>query len=179
MVHRSDLPPGSLLDRYAASGAFTDCYVTDLPDRVTHAQFVEAFYTTALFRLERRVLAAVARRPSTDAQARQLAQGQLSSFAAWSVESRAADQLLLAAGRTRSWLMVGAGTGAAPSGTRLYFGSAVVPRRSSDGTRGGMGWAFGAMLGLHALYSRALLSAARARLLRRAARAPSGPEPGR
>jgi len=101
-------------------------------------------------------------RPSTDAQARQLAEGQLTSFAAWSVESRAANQLVLATGRTRSWLMVG--PGASGVSTQLFFGSAVVPRPSSSG-RGNMGPLFTALLGFHRMYSRALLSSARARLL--------------
>ena len=165
MVRFAEIPPDSLFGRYVETGAYTDCYVTELPITVTHAQFVEAFYTTALFKLERLLLGLFLSRPSTDAQARQLAEGRLSSFAAWSVESRAENQLVLAAGRTRSWLMVAAGDGADHSGTRLFFGSAIVPPRTASGTRGGMGLVFTALLGFHKLYSRALLSSARARLL--------------
>lgn len=165
MVRTSHVPPGSLLSRHAAAGAYADCYVAELPFTITHAQFVEAFYTTTLFKLERLLLGLFLSRPSTDAQARQLAEGRLSSFAAWSVESRAENQIVLAAGRTRSWLMVTAGSDTGPAGTRLLFGSAVVPSsRSSAGTRGGMGPLFTALLGFHKLYSRALLWSARARL---------------
>jgi Trk-type K+ transport system membrane component len=164
MIRVSEVPQDSLLGRYAASGAYTDCYVTELPASVTHAQFVEAFYTTALFKLERLLLGVLLSRPSTDAQAKQLAEGQLSSFAAWSVESRAENQLVLATGRTRSWLMVTAGSSALPTSTRLFFGSAVVPPGSSTGARSSMGLVFTALLVFHKLYSRALLLSARARL---------------
>jgi hypothetical protein len=90
--------------------------------------------------------------PSSDTDVRRLAQEQAGSFAAWSVEGRAPNQLLLCdfQGRTRSWLM----TQPIESGTRLYFGSAVVPLRAP----------YGVLLGFHKLYSRLLLSAARSRL---------------
>jgi hypothetical protein len=164
MARVAEVPQDSLLGRYAASGAYADCYVAELPATVTHAQFVEAFYTTALFKLERLLIALFLARPSTDAQARQLAAGQLSSFAAWSVESRAENQLVLAAGRTRSWLMVAPAAG---GGTRLYFGSAAVPAMDRATGQARMGIAFRALLSFHKLYSRALLRAARARLARR------------
>ena len=164
MVRSSDVPVDSLLSRCVTSGAYADCYVTEVPGSVSHAQFVEAFYTTALFKLERLLLAFLAS-PSTDTQAKQLAEGQRASFAAWSVEARTHDQLLLSAGRTRSWLMVAAPAGG--NGTRLFFGSAVVPRRSS---RRGLGPLFDALVGLHKVYSRALLLSARMRLSRQGSR---------
>ena len=53
----------------------------------------------------------------------------------------------------------------ADSRTHLYFGSAVVPKTNAKtGTRE-MGFAFHALLGFHRAYSRALLRAARSRLL--------------
>ena len=77
---------------------------------MSHAKFVEAFYTGGLFQVERFLLRVFIAKPSTDLQARQLAVGELNEFAAWRVEARAVDQLLLCAidGRTRSWLMVSA-----------------------------------------------------------------------
>ena len=156
-----ELPADALLQRYRASG-YTDCYSTTVARAVSHAEYVEAFYTTTVFKLERLILRLFAARPSTDAQAAALARGEADAFAAWSVEARAPDQLLLCdfTRRTRSWLMV------LPlqAGTRLYFGSAVVPvhERRTGAHRPGFG--FTAMLGFHKLYSRALLSAARARL---------------
>ena len=162
MVHATELLPDSLLSPYRGVG-YTDCYVTELPFPVTATEFIEAFYTSSLFKLERMILSAVLRRASTDAQARELALGRRHSFAAWSVEARKEGQILLAAGRTRSWL---ATTSGMSSGTQLYFGSAVVPRHAASGTRT-MGFWFWALSGFHKAYSRALLRAARNRILAR------------
>ena len=163
------LPADALLRRYLGTGAYADCYVTELARPVSQPEFVEAFYTTALFKVERLLLSWFVARPSTDSQAAQLASGHLGSFAAWSVEAREPDQLLLCdfQGRTRSWLMSAPLSNAnGPNGqaTRLYFGSAVVPivdRRSGTSQ---MGLAFRALLGFHKVYSRMLLRAAVARL---------------
>lgn len=166
-IHRCALPAESLLQRYADSGAYADCYTTELAGAISHAAFVEAFYTSRVFKLERLILR-LAARPSTDLQARQLADGTRDLFAAWSVEGRGANQLLLSdfTGRTRSWLMVEAAASGASPRTRLYFGSAVVPHlRRSDG-RASLGFVFNALLGFHKLYSRVLLRAARGQLVR-------------
>lgn len=157
----AELPEQALLQRYRAQGAYTDCFAIDVPGQVSQADYVEAFYTTAVFKLERLLLALFAARPSRDAEARELAGGQREKFAAWSVEGRAPRQLLMCdfSGSTRSWLMaVPAG-----QGTRLYFGSAVVRSRQ--------GGAFRALLGFHQLYSRILLRAAASRLRRATPRA--------
>lgn len=156
-IEARPLPDTALLRAYDQPGGYTDCFATDLPQRVTHAQYVRAFYTTPLFKCERVILRWAIARPSTDEQAGELAAGTRDAFAAWTVERRGPDQLLLADlfGSTRSWLMVEP----TPSGTRLYFGSAVVPRARQRR------W-FGIALGFHKLYSRALLAAARARLSR-------------
>lgn len=168
MTSPCELPDSALLRKYQAKGGYADCYVTEVTGAVSHADFVEAFYTTALFKVERALLAAFASRPSTDLQARQLAEGQADSFAAWRVEDRSTDQLLLAdlTGGTRSWLMVTLADGAAGEArTRLYFGSAVVPKADARTGERKMGAAFRALLGFHRLYSRQLLKAARARIL--------------
>ena len=161
-VRPCELPSEALLQRYRASGAYADCYTTTVGHAVSHADYVQAFYTTAVFKLERLALRVFAARPSTDAQAAALASGEAEAFAAWSVEARAPNQLLLCdfAQRTRSWLMV------LPleTGTRLYFGSAVVPVRSRRSGASRMGFGFTALLGFHKLYSRVLLSAARSRV---------------
>lgn len=161
------LPPEALLQRYVAQGAYTDCYATELPMAVPPANYVEAFYTTSLFKLERVLLAWLARRPSHDAEARDLAAGSAQRFAAWRVEARDAGQLLMAddSGRTRSWLMCAPIDGA-PTRTRLYFGSAVLPRTDPATGERRMGAAFAALLGFHKLYSRLLLRSASARLSR-------------
>jgi len=166
VIRSCPLPPDALLNRYLASGAYADCYVTEVGHRVSHAEFVEAFYTTAVFKLERLILRVFVSRPSTDAQAGQLARGEVSSFAAWSVEGRAPNQLLLCdlSGRTRSWLMVAVSENPDFIGTWLYFGSAVVPVRSLKTGQATLGLVFSALLGFHKLYSRVLLLAAGHRL---------------
>ena len=157
-----DLPPGALLRRYQDSGAYADCYTVEVPRRVSHAEYVEAFYTTFVFKTERVLLSWLVSKPSTDMQAARLARGEVDSFAAWTVEARAAEQLLMAdyVGRTKSWLMI------APSGdaaTRLYFGSAVVPVHDESG-QPRMGRSYSALLGFHKLYSRVLLQATAAKI---------------
>ncbi|MES2956564.1 MAG: hypothetical protein V4792_00180 [Pseudomonadota bacterium] len=164
----SPLPDNALLRADRSGEAYADCYVTEVDGAYPLGAFVEAFYTTALFRLERALLAVFLARPSTDSDARQLAQGRSYSFAAWRVEARSEDQLLLAdfTGRTKSWLMVASLPSAASEArTRLYFGSAVVHRIHAPSGRSSMGFAFHALLGFHRLYSRLLLRAAGSRLL--------------
>lgn len=162
------LPGQALLGKYAHNGGYADCYVADVARPVSHAQFVEAFYTTAVFKLERLLLAWLVAKPSTDAQAKQLAAGTLDAFAAWRVEARSADQLLMCdlRGSTRSWLMVATLPREGAAATRLYFGSAVLPIRDKATGQATMSLAFRALLGFHKVYSRALLRAACARLAR-------------
>ena len=157
-----DLPPGALLRRYQDSGAYADCYTIEVPRRVSHAEYVEAFYTTFVFKTERVLLSWLVSKPSTDTQAARLARGEVDSFAAWTVEARAAEQLLMAdyVGRTKSWLMIAASGDAA---TRLYFGSAVVPVHDESG-QPRMGRSYSALLGFHKLYSRVLLQATAAKI---------------
>jgi hypothetical protein len=167
-IRTCTLPDDALLRRYQDSGDFTDCYVVDIASDISQADYVSAFYTTWLFRIERLILRIALNRPSSDADVQRLAAGESQSFAAWSVEARSGSQLLLCDmhGRTRSWLM--SLPAASPEGpmTRLYFGSAVVSRSNPDTGRASMGWIFRALLGFHALYSRLLLRAAASRLTR-------------
>lgn len=169
-IRPCELPAGALLHDYVARG-YTDAYCTALPFEATQAAYIEAFYTTWVFRLERWILALAVSRPSTDAQAAQLARGETARFAAWDVEARRGGQLLMCDlhQRTRSWLM------AQPledGGTRLYFGSAVVAVDDGKGGRR-LGAVYGALLGFHKLYSRVLLAACAARLRRGYDRVPS------
>lgn len=169
MVRSCTLPAEALLQRYRESGAYTDCYAVDVPWPVSQAEYVEAFYTTWVFTLERVLLAWLVARPSTDAQAAALASGSRGEFAAWRVEGRSDDQLLMCdfRGRTRSWLMSAAVGEGGIAATRLRFGSAVVPAADARSGRRSMGWAFRALLGFHRVYSRVLLRAAASRLRRR------------
>lgn len=169
-IQRCELPHGALLKKFQSHGSYADCYATEITRHVSQAEYVHAFYTSPLFKVERRLLAWLVSKPSTDAQAGQLACGTLDSFAAWSVEERREDQLLMCdfQGRTRSWLMVVAAQSENSGGTRLYFGSAVVPARAARaGARTpDLGLTFRLLLGFHKLYSRALLFSAKSRLMR-------------
>lgn len=168
-IEKCPLPANALLGKYARRGCYTDCYTTVVPRTVTHARFVTSFYTTWLFRIERLILKWLVSRPSSDDEARQLAEGHSDTFAAWSVEDRSENQLLLCdlRERTRSWLMVMPIAGAPGAATRLYFGSAVVLARSSDAEQSSPGLLFRALIGFHKLYSVALLRAARSAILSR------------
>ena len=159
------LPEHALLIRYAAHGGYTDCYATDLPGCVSQAEFVAAFYTTWLFKVERAVLRWLVAKPSTDDEAGQLARGERASFAAWTVEASAPNQLLMCdyLGSTRSWLMIEPHHEGGV--TRLYFGSAIVPRTDRRTGRRRLTPGFRALLGFHKRYSHALLAAARSRLV--------------
>jgi hypothetical protein len=167
-IQTGELPQSALLGKYSQEGAYTDCYFADVPRAISQAEYVAAFYTTGVFRVERMILSLLVAKPSTDLQAQQLAAGETQNFAAWRVEGRTPDQLLLCdfQGRTRSWLMSVADESGHSPGTRLYFGSAVVPNVDPVSGRKTMGFAFHALMGFHRLYSRALLSAACARLMR-------------
>jgi hypothetical protein len=161
------IPDGALPAGYLGEGTCTDCYMTEVPGAVSLAQYVLAFYTTRVLKLERLILKVAAARPSTGAQARQLAEGAIDTFAAWYEEVRDENQLLLSdiRRRHRSWLMAvpKAGTGAVR--TRLYLGSAVVPVENPRTGRLEPGFGFRALLGLHRLYPRLLLHAAGSRLI--------------
>jgi hypothetical protein len=155
------LPERSLLNPYARKGAHTDCYVAEISGMARCAHYVEAFYTTPLFKLERCILKLALSLPSTDAQVRKLIDGSSDVFAAWRVESRTDDQLLMCDkyGNTRSWLMVEPAAASDPARTRLYFGSAVTKSAMARPT-------FRMLLGFHSMYSKALLAAACRRLER-------------
>lgn len=166
-IRSCPLPDGALLARYLRGGGYADCFTTEIVGVVTQAQFVSAFYTTWVFKLERWILSWAVSKPSTDAQAAQLAAGSIDAFAAWTLEGRSENQLLMCDfhGRTRSWLMVA--PGADGTNTRLYFGSAVVPKKGRTTDESRMGFVFRALLGFHKVYSIVLLAAARSRLLKR------------
>ncbi len=157
------LPVASLLEPYQKRLAYTDAYSLDLKRPVGLSDFIEAFYTTGLFKLERLILATLVAKPSTDAQARALALGVSTKFAAWTVESRTDNQIVMCdyLNKTRSWLMC------VPQGaesTRLYFGSAIVPDRILPNGEAHLGTGFHLLVPFHKVYSRALLGAAAHRL---------------
>ena len=149
MIEEDPLPGNALLQKYARAGAYTDCFYTDFPENVALADYVEAFYSTWLFKIERVILALFVKKDSSRKDAGKLARGEIDKFAAWYVEERTEHQLLMSDYRdhTRSWFMVTPG--------RLYFGSAVIPKDRKS---------YKLLLGFHRLYSRMLLAAAKSRL---------------
>lgn len=167
-VESCPMPSVALLRRYQQSGFYTDCYSTEIFVRVSFEQFILAFYSTRLFRLERFILKCIVSRPSTHAELAQLASGDINEFAAWSVEDRSEDQLLLSdyQGRTKSWLMTTHIESESGGHTKLYFGSAVVPVLNKKTGEKRLGFAYRALLTFHKIYSVALLSAAAASLVK-------------
>ena len=167
-VNACALPPHSLLIRYRKKRHFVDSYCAEVNGTVSHAEYVTSFYTSWLFRLELLILRQIAKIDSTDKDVALLAQAQTDRFAAWKVEDREAEQLLLSdtRGRTRSWLMSEIERGEQGAKTMLYFGSAVLPT-SGLSTRSLAGQVlFLSLLPFHKVYSRALLGAAKRSLSR-------------
>jgi hypothetical protein len=158
-VRSAELPAGVLLDRYRQSGQFTDCRAVEVAGSVTLGEFISAFYNSAAFRPERWLLGLLLRRGANAADVASLSAGTTERFAAWTVEARLPDQLLLCdfQSKTRSWLMVEP----LPQGARLWFGSAVVTSRSRFDA-----FVFRALLGFHAGYSYVLLRSAAKSLVR-------------
>ncbi|MFM5924337.1 MAG: hypothetical protein ACKOPG_09145 [Novosphingobium sp.] len=146
-------PEGSLLDSYRVEGGYVDCFSIDLPNAVTLSELIVAFYTSSVFRPERWLLGALLRKRADNNDVARLAAGETGRFSAWTVEARRNDEILLCdfRGQTRSWLMVRP----MERGTRLHFGSAVVPAKSRVDRL-----VFGALLGFHRAYSRVLLRGA-------------------
>ena len=162
-IRKIPVPANTKLAMYSSlGGAYTDCYTTGISRKVSFPEFVFAFYTTPLFRLERWILKFIVSKPSADADAQNLANGVADKFAAWTVEGRKDNELLLCdfLGRTRSWLM----TENDGAKTNLYFGSAVVPKKGEPS----LDFGFRLLLGFHQIYSVLLLYSARSRLARRA-----------
>jgi len=158
MARAISVPRDALLQRYVGKGAtYTDAFEVMSPHAVDLAAFIEAFYTTWLFRLERMVLTLAYRRRIKDSDVKALAQGA-TQFAVWRVEDRGEDQILLCdlGGHTRSWLAVSAKEGGV---TRLVFGSAVVV---GDGQP--LGMSVRLLIPLHRFYFRTLLRLAERRL---------------
>lgn len=154
------VPRDALLSRYVdQDGAYTDCFEVMHPGTASLEQFITAFYTTWLFRLERFVLTISLRRRIRDADVSALAEGRADHFAAWRIEDRAEGQLLLCdiAGATRSYLAIAPKDGGV---TRLIFGSAVT---ANGGDLPGL---VKALIPLHRFYSKALLRLAEYKLRR-------------
>lgn len=84
-----------LLHKYAyVFQAYIDSYYAQLLFQISFPEYLLAFYTTPFLKLERLILLRI-RKPSTDEEARELANGLSASFAVWTIEARAEDQILM------------------------------------------------------------------------------------
>jgi hypothetical protein len=167
-VEKCPVPSDAMLNKYSMEAVYVDCYRTEVRGQVAFPEFIFAFYTTPLFRVERVILQFTVSKPSTDLQARQLANGTTEKFAAWHVEDRSENELLMCdfRGRTRSWLMVVPVNTASAPRTCLYFGSAVVPVRNSKTGELSLGFTYQALIGFHKIYSILLLYSAKSNVTR-------------
>jgi len=165
-------PEDALLKTYRGGvhperwGRYGDCFSVRVAGVVSLADFVFAFYTSPVFRIERWMLRAFIGAQSSDKGARALAHGSAASFAAWYVGDRTATELLMCDRfeRTRSWFRVLA---LDSGGTLLQFGSAVAAAVRDEGTgAAAQSRGFRLMMGFHVLYSKVLLNAAKTRLIK-------------
>jgi hypothetical protein len=154
-VEKCAIPPQALLSKYVVDGTYTDSYRTEIQGHISFPAYVFAFYTNWLFKVEAFILKYTVKRPSDDAEAKELANGTRTKFAAWDVEGRTENQLLMCdmQGRTRSWFMVTHEN----ERTQLYFGSAVVPVKDPKTGKSSLGFLFLILLGFHQVYSYFLL----------------------
>ncbi|MEL6957537.1 MAG: hypothetical protein AAGL89_01130 [Pseudomonadota bacterium] len=157
-IREAALPQHALLQRYAQQDrCYTDAFTCALTQNVDLWDYIEAFYTTPLFRAEKAILRVGLIGKSTQWDASRLRDG-ISTFAAWIVEDVSERELLMCdvGGATRSWFAVAQ----EPAGTRLFFGSAIVPGNEADRPP----LLARLLIGPHRMYSRALLRAAARRL---------------
>ena len=160
-IKKCNAPEDSFLFSYATeTNAYIDSFTTNIPTQVNLEKYIQAFYTTRLFKLERLLLKYLASAPLTDVDVNALAANNIQHFALWNVVARTDQQIFMNAGRTSSWLCVASNE----KGTQLYFGSAVKPMIDKQTGERKMGMLFTALLGFHKLYSRALLWSAKKRL---------------
>ncbi|WP_147127034.1 hypothetical protein [Shimia ponticola] len=152
-VRKIPVPKDALLSRYIGRG-HVDAFETDIGKEAPLQDCIGAFFGSWVFRIERRILAVAMKAPSSSADVASLARGEAKTIAVWHVIDRTENQLLMRVPDTpvRTWLAV--------SGTRLWFGSALV----SETDR--LPVTYRASLPFHALYSRLLLAAAMRKLQR-------------
>lgn len=162
-IEKCPVPADTMLGKYLVNGAYTDCYMTEISGQVHFPEFIFSFYTTSLFKLERFILKLSVSKPSTDVQARQLADCEINRFAAWHVENRSENEMLMCdfLGRTRSWFKV---IPISQTRTQLYFGSAISSSQNPKTGKLSLGFGYKALLGFHQIYSMLLLYSARSRL---------------
>lgn len=158
-LHSGSAPEGALIRRYTTSpGGYSDCFYVDIPADVTLSDYILAFFSTPIFRMERLLLNLIPSGRSNAQCVLDLASGAGERMAGWKTETRNENQLLLAVGNgpIRTWLMV-QGNQPANEKTRLYFGSAVLPTKMTKEGRPQLASVFQLFLSLHIIYSRLLI----------------------
>jgi hypothetical protein len=127
-VQPCEVPLNTMLRSYKDGLGYADCFLTEVQGAITQEIFIEAFYTSPLFKVERTILKYLPSKSATDAGAKQLAAGNATKFSAWRIERQSTSELLLAdvTGRTRSWLMATPGTGSATAPRTFPAGSAAA-----------------------------------------------------
>ena len=166
-IEKCTVIPNSLLASYAENG-YADSYYTELPGHISMEDYVFSFYTTALFKLERFILTWTVLKPSNDLQAKELMDGKTDKFAAWTIEARKDNELLMCdmLKRTRSWFMVKHTDLNDIPRTQLYFGTGIAPATRGATVKTSIGLFFILLLPFHKLYSVFLLLFAKWRLSR-------------
>ena len=166
-IIQETIPCDALAVKYINDGAFADCYCINIGNKISLKRFINTFYTTKLFKIERTVLSMITTKLTADKDAIKLSLGETESYSIWTVESRTSNQILLRdiTGRTRSWLMV-KHIGSTEMTTRLYFGSVVIPKYVSENGQVKFGTIFNVISGFHKVYSKLLLHAAYKKLLK-------------
>jgi hypothetical protein len=170
-VAQQSVPEDALLRTYRRGDhadrwkGHADCFCVPVDRAGSLAEFVFAFYTSPVFRIERLILRALLGAKSSKAQARALADGSAAVFAVWYVGDRTATQLLMCDRyeRTRSWFGV---LPIADGKTLLQFGSSVAATRNRRGGGSALGGKFRLLLGFHILYSQVLLNSAKSGLMK-------------
>ena len=162
-IGQQAVPADALLKTYRGGAhperwaSYADCFAIIVDRDVKLSEFVFAFYTSALFGIERFLLRVFSGATSNPSDVRALADGSAAEFAVWYVGERTATQLLMCDRyeRTRSWFCVEPMQGGK---TRLQFGSAVAG--SNAASAAAPAGRFGALLRFHIFYSQVLLHAA-------------------
>jgi len=165
-IEKCEVIPNTLVASFLEKG-YADSYRTEVDGHVSMEDYVYKFYTSPLFKLERFILTWSVRKPSTDKQAKEISEGNTNKFAAWTLEDRRENELLMRdmADRTRSWFMVNhLGTRENPK-TQLYFGTGISPSPKRNPEKSSIGLFFNAMLPFHKVYSVLLLYFAKRQLI--------------
>ncbi|NRB30287.1 MAG: hypothetical protein HRU27_06805 [Rhizobiaceae bacterium] len=152
-------PEGAFISQYSTTlGGYSDCYYIDIQKDVALSDYILAFFSTPIFRMERLILNLVPSGRSNEQCVLDLAAGTGDKIAGWKTEKRDDSQLLLAVGDgpIRTWLMV-QGSPYSETTTRLYFGSAVLPTGMTKEGHPKLAIVFRLFAGLHIFYSRLLL----------------------